>query len=52
MEAIAFLLAVVLFIIFNMIRVVDNPKLRLSFFIPLIVAYVPFFIFSKEIKEI
>ncbi len=47
MEIVAFLVAVIIFILFNVIRVVDNAKIRLAFFLPLIVAYVPFFVFKK-----
>jgi hypothetical protein len=49
MEVIAYLVAVVLFLVFNVFRIIDNSKLRLAFFIPLIVAYVPFLVFDKQL---
>lgn len=50
MEIIAYFAAVIIFLVFNIFRVIDNEKLRLLFFIPLLVAYVPFFVFTKEIN--
>jgi hypothetical protein len=49
METVAFLVAVVTFLVFNIFRIVDKQFLRLLFFIPLVAAYLPFFIFSKTI---
>jgi len=45
--------AVVVFTVFNIFRIAENIKyLRLLFFIPLIAAYIPFFIFKKELNTI
>jgi hypothetical protein len=39
------------FAVFNVFRIAERIRfLRLLFFIPLIAAYLPFFIFKKELK--
>lgn len=51
MEVVTYLVAVVVFTVFNVFRVAEKIKyLRLLFFVPLIAAYLPFFIFKKELK--
>lgn len=51
MEIIAYFAAVIVFTVFNIFRVWQRIKyIRLLFFVPLIVAYLPFFIFKKELK--
>lgn len=48
MEVVSYLVAVTLFFIFNVFRIADRIAfLRILFFIPLIVAYIPFFVFKK-----
>ena len=51
MEVVAYLAAVVVFAVFNVFRIAERIRfLRLLFFVPLIAAYLPFFIFKKELK--
>jgi hypothetical protein len=53
MEVVTYLVAVVVFTVFNVFRVAEKIKfLRLIFFLPLIAAYLPFLIFKKELKTI
>lgn len=52
-EIVAYLVAVAVFAVFNIFRVLERIKyLRLLFFLPLIVAYLPFLIYKKELKTI
>ncbi len=51
MEVATYLAAVVVFAVFNVFRIAERIRfLRLLFFVPLIAAYLPFFIFKKELK--
>ena len=51
MEVVTYLVAVIVFTVFNVFRVAERIKfLRLLFFLPLIAAYLPFLIFKKELK--
>ena len=51
MEVVTYLAAVVVFAVFNVFRIAERIRfLRLLFFVPLIAAYLPFFIFKKELK--
>ena len=53
MEVVTYLIAVIFFIVFNVFRIAESIKfLRLIFFIPLVAAYLPFFIFKKELKTV
>lgn len=53
MEIVAYFITVVVFTVFNIFRVLERIKyLRLLFFLPLIVAYLPFLIYKKELKNI
>lgn len=50
MLVVTYLVAVVIFTVFNVFRVGDRVKfLRLVFFLPLLAAYLPFLIFKKEL---
>jgi hypothetical protein len=51
MEVATYLAAVVVFAVFNVFRIAERIRfLRLLFFVPLVAAYLPFFIFKKELK--
>lgn len=51
MEAAAFAAAILLFFLFNVIRISENRILRVLWILPIIACYIPFYIFSKLITR-
>lgn len=47
MECVVFFVAIVLFLIFNVIRISENKGLRSMWLLPLLLCYLPFYIFNR-----